>query len=88
MGVSGQLYAPAVLSLGKSPWYPLNTRLVEPQGWSGSGGEEENSLHLPGIESQSVIYTECENWGWIELARGRVQWQAFMNTTMNLRIHQ
>jgi len=28
---------------GKSPWYPLNRRLGEPQNRSGRGGEEKNS---------------------------------------------
>jgi hypothetical protein len=35
---------------GKSPWYPLDRRLGEPQSWSGHGGEEKNSQPLPGLE--------------------------------------
>jgi hypothetical protein len=53
MEVSGQLHAPAALPpppQGKSPWYPLDRRLGEPQSRSGCCGEEENSQHLPGIE--------------------------------------
>jgi hypothetical protein len=50
MEVSGQLHAPAALSQGKSPWYPLERRLDGPQSRSGRGGEEKNSQPLPGIE--------------------------------------
>jgi hypothetical protein len=35
---------------GKSPWYPLDKRLGEPQSRSGRGGEEKNSQPPPGIE--------------------------------------
>jgi len=35
---------------GKSPWYPLDRRLGEPQGQSGCGGEEKNSQLLPVFE--------------------------------------
>jgi hypothetical protein len=35
---------------GKSPWYPLDRRLGEPQNRSGRGSEEKNSQPLPGIE--------------------------------------
>jgi hypothetical protein len=35
---------------GKSPWCPFNRRLCGPQSWSGYGGEEKNSLPLPGLE--------------------------------------
>jgi hypothetical protein len=34
----------------KSPWYPLDRRLGEPQSRSGRGGEEKNSQSPPGIE--------------------------------------
>jgi hypothetical protein len=36
---------------GKSPWYPLNKKLVGPQSRSGRGGEEKNSKPPPGIEA-------------------------------------
>jgi hypothetical protein len=50
MEVSGQVHAPAALPPGgKSPWYPLDRRLGEPQCRYGRGGEEK-SLPLPGIE--------------------------------------
>jgi hypothetical protein len=35
---------------GKSPWYPLDSRLSGPQSWSGRGGEEQNSQLLTGLE--------------------------------------
>jgi hypothetical protein len=35
---------------GKSPRYPLDRRLVGPQGWSGRGGEHKNAQSLPGLE--------------------------------------
>jgi hypothetical protein len=31
MEVSGQLHAPAALPQGKSPWYPLDRRWVDPR---------------------------------------------------------
>jgi hypothetical protein len=42
----------------KSPCYPLDRRLGEPQSRSGRGGEERNSQPLPGLEpptTQTVI---------------------------------
>jgi len=53
MEVCGQLYASTALPLGKKHLYALDGRLGEPQGGSGRGGEEKNSLPLPGIESRS-----------------------------------
>jgi hypothetical protein len=50
MEVSGQLHALATLPQGKSPWYPLDRRLGEPQNRSGRGGEENNSQPLPRLE--------------------------------------
>jgi hypothetical protein len=50
MEVSGQLDVPAALPQGKSPWYPLDSRLGGPQSRSGRGGEEKNSQHLLGLE--------------------------------------
>jgi hypothetical protein len=50
MEVSGQLHAPAALPQEKSPWYPLDMRLGEPQSHSERGGEEKNSQPPPGIE--------------------------------------
>jgi hypothetical protein len=35
---------------GKSPWYPMDTRLGGPQSRSGRGGEEKNPQLPPGIE--------------------------------------
>jgi len=35
---------------GKSPWYPLDRKLVGLQSRSGSGGEERNTQPPPGIE--------------------------------------
>jgi hypothetical protein len=48
--VSGQLYAPAALTLETEPRYPLNSRLGGPQRRSGHYGEEENLLPTTGIE--------------------------------------
>jgi hypothetical protein len=50
MDVSGQLHDPAVLLPGNNPWYPLDRKLGWPQSRSGSGGEEENSQPLRGLE--------------------------------------
>jgi hypothetical protein len=41
MEVSGQLHVQAALPQGKSPFYPLDRRLSEPQNRSGRGGEEK-----------------------------------------------
>jgi hypothetical protein len=35
---------------GKSPWYPLDRKLGEPQSQSGRSGEEKNSQSLPGLK--------------------------------------
>jgi hypothetical protein len=51
MEVSGQIHSLAVLSPGKSPWYPLARRLGEIQSLSGCDGEEKNFQPLPGLES-------------------------------------
>jgi len=48
--VSGQLHAPAALSPGRSPSYPLDRRLGGPQRRSGRGGEEKNFQPPPAIE--------------------------------------
>jgi hypothetical protein len=40
----------SLFSQGKSPWYPLDRRLVGPQSRSRRGGEERNSQLLPGLE--------------------------------------
>jgi hypothetical protein len=55
MEVRGQIHAPAALPPGKDPWYPLDRRLDRPQNRSGRGGEEKNSLPLPGIEQETKI---------------------------------
>jgi hypothetical protein len=46
MEVSGRLHAPAALSQGKSPWYPLDRRLDGSQSRSGRS-EEKNSQPPP-----------------------------------------
>jgi hypothetical protein len=50
MEVNGQLHALPLYHQGKSPWYPLDRRLGEPQSRSGGGGEEKNSQPPLGIE--------------------------------------
>jgi hypothetical protein len=52
MDVSDQLHSKPLHPppQGKSPWYPLNRRLGEPQNRFGRGGEEINSQALPGLE--------------------------------------
>jgi hypothetical protein len=39
---------------GRSPWYPLDTRLGGPQSRSGRGGEEKNSQPVPGLETPII----------------------------------
>jgi hypothetical protein len=41
MKASGQLHAPAALSPGEKPMYPLDRRLVGPQSPSGRSSEEK-----------------------------------------------
>jgi hypothetical protein len=53
MEMSDQLDAPAALSAGKSPWYPMDRRLGGLQNRSGRGGEEKNSRPLVG--SRTVL---------------------------------
>jgi hypothetical protein len=50
MEVSGQVQNQGALYQGKSLWYPLNTKLIGPQGWSGSGGKEEKNVLVRSIE--------------------------------------
>jgi hypothetical protein len=50
MEVSGQIYAPAASSQGRSPWYPFDRRLGGPQSRSGRGGKNRNSQPLPRLE--------------------------------------
>jgi hypothetical protein len=62
MEVNGQLYAPAVLPVGKSPWYPLYRRLDGLQILSGLGCDEKNLC--PRQESNSGravcnLVTDC-----------------------------
>jgi hypothetical protein len=40
----------ALYHQGKSPWFPLDRRLGEPQSLSGRGGEKENSQPLSRLE--------------------------------------
>jgi hypothetical protein len=49
MQMSGQFHAPAALSPGKSPRYPLIRRLGGPQSRSGLCRERKHLLSLPGI---------------------------------------
>jgi len=51
MEVSDQIHAPAALTLGKSPLFPLNRRLDGPQSRSGCDGKERKSFHWPCRES-------------------------------------
>jgi hypothetical protein len=62
MELSGQLYAPAVYSQGKSPWYPLDRRLGGPQSRSGRRGEEKNSQPLPALEPPIIQRYTTELW--------------------------
>jgi hypothetical protein len=55
MEVSCQLHAPAALSPGKSPWYPLDRRLGGHQNRSGRGGEEKNSQPRRGSNHRTPI---------------------------------
>jgi hypothetical protein len=50
MEASGQLHAPTDLTLGKSPWYPLDRRLGGPQSRSGRGKVQKNSHSVSGLE--------------------------------------
>jgi hypothetical protein len=45
---------PPLYPQGKSPWYPLDKRLGEPQSRSGHSGEEKNSQSLPGYEPSII----------------------------------
>jgi hypothetical protein len=54
MDGSGQLHAPAALTPGKSPRYPLDRRLGGPRSRSGRYGEEKN-LALPGNEPGTIL---------------------------------
>jgi hypothetical protein len=55
MEMSGQLHAPAALSQGKSPCYPLDRRLGGPRSQSGHGSEEKNSQPVPGLEPPIIL---------------------------------
>jgi hypothetical protein len=64
--VSGQLYAPAALPPGKSPRYPLNTRLGAPQSRSGRRGDDKiydpswtRSPTLFVVQPVASRYTDC-----------------------------
>jgi hypothetical protein len=62
MEVNGQLYAPATLPQGKSPWYLLDRWLTGPQSRSGRGGKEKNSQPSTGnrtLEPWSSEYQKC-----------------------------
>jgi hypothetical protein len=41
-------------------WYPLDRRLGGPQSRSGRYGEEENPLHLSGIEPQAIAHRSTD----------------------------
>jgi len=53
MDLSNQLHAPAALTPGEEPLYPLYRRLDGPQSRSGRGEEENNSQPLPAFEPRS-----------------------------------
>jgi len=59
MEVSGQLHAPAALSPGNSPRYPLDRRMGGPQSRPGRGGQDKNpslfrELNL-GLSTRSLL---------------------------------
>jgi hypothetical protein len=62
MELSGQLHAPATLSLGKEPQYPLDRRLGGPQGRYGHYGEEKNFAPAengtPAVQTVARRYTD------------------------------
>jgi hypothetical protein len=58
MEVCGQLHAPAALSPGKSPLYPLDRRLGKSQSRSGRRGEEKMFRPRQGLKQvYSVVQT-------------------------------
>jgi hypothetical protein len=57
--MSGQLHAPAALSSGKQPQYPLCRRLGGPQSQSGRYEEEKCFLPLKGIEPRFIDSPTC-----------------------------
>jgi hypothetical protein len=45
---------------GKSPWYPLDRKLGEPQSQSGHSGVEKNSQPLSGLEPSIIqLVAQC-----------------------------
>jgi hypothetical protein len=55
LGTSGQLHAPAALSPGKEPPYPLDRRLSGPQSRSGRLGEEKILHYRDSNSDPSVV---------------------------------
>jgi hypothetical protein len=54
MEISNQHLAPATLSCGRSPKYPLNGRLSETQSWSECCEEDKYLFSLLGIEPSFI----------------------------------
>jgi len=57
--VCGQFHAPAALPQGKSPQYPLDRMLSEPQSLSEHSGKEKNYQPLPGIKPYYPDHPAC-----------------------------
>jgi hypothetical protein len=69
---------------GKSPWYPLDRRLVRPQSRSGRGGEEKNSHSVPGLEPpiiQPVAQHYTAELSWL------LPVHTFLRSTLTLHFH-
>ena len=54
MEISGKIHAPAALSAGKNPPYPLNRRLGGPQSQSGRFEEDKSLFHLPEFKHRTL----------------------------------
>jgi hypothetical protein len=54
--------------------------------------KRRDHLGETGVEERKtlkwILNKRCENLGWIQLVQDRVQWQAFVNTVMNLHVQQ
>jgi hypothetical protein len=63
IGVGGQCYAPAALTLGKT-WYPLYRRLGGPQGWSRQVWKISPPLGFdpPTIQTKQVTIPTTLSW--------------------------
>jgi hypothetical protein len=54
------LTPPPLYPKGKSPTYPLDTKLGGPQNWSGHSDEEKDSKPLPGFEPLVKVRVKME----------------------------